>query len=274
MSGYLPAIPFGGVAGWVFLTRTADTQAEAHAVSPIQSREAEYFRSRISEIRTAEDLVADRRLLSIALTAYGLEDDLPNRYFIRKVLESDPSDKQALAFRLADSRYGEMAKAFGFGSIFGPSTNRAGFAERVLANYRARSFEAAVGEQDPDMRLMLGLERELSSVLSQSSGADARWFAVMGTPPLRQVFETALGLPASFGALDLDRQLAEFRTRSEAVFGTSDLAELAGESRLEDVRSQYLLRSQVTATTVASPALQLLAGAVEAGALFAARTGA
>ena len=133
MSGFVPAVPSGGLTGWAFLSRTAEAQKTAHAASSVQTREANYFREKIGSVRTAEGLVADRRLLSVALTAFGLEADLPNRYFVRQVLESDPSDKDALAFRLADPRYGDLAKAFGFGSVFGAATGRRGFADRILS---------------------------------------------------------------------------------------------------------------------------------------------
>jgi hypothetical protein len=260
MSGFLPALPAGGLVGWSFLSRTAGAQKAAHAASPVQSREAAYFREKIGTVTSAAELVADRRLLSVALTAFGLQDDLPNKFFIRRVLESDPSDPRALAFRLADSRYGELARAFGFTSLFGPATTQRGFADRILPNFQARSFEADVGAQEPDMRLMLGLERELGTVLRQTVGADARWFAVLGTPPLRSVFQTALGFPDGFGALDLDRQLVEFRTRAEAQFGTSNLVDFAAPEMLDKLRQRYLLQGGGGQSLPSSPALALLSG--------------
>ena len=78
-------------------------------------RDTEYFRENIGRVETAEDLVSDRRLMSVALGAFGLQDDIDNRYFIRKVLEEGTTNKKTLANRFADKRYKELSEAFGFG---------------------------------------------------------------------------------------------------------------------------------------------------------------
>ena len=38
-------------------------------------RDTEYFQEKISSITSAEELVSDRRLLTVALGAFGLQDD-------------------------------------------------------------------------------------------------------------------------------------------------------------------------------------------------------
>lgn len=39
-----------------------------------------YFRAKIGSVKTAEQLVSDRRLLKVALGAFGLEADINNRF--------------------------------------------------------------------------------------------------------------------------------------------------------------------------------------------------
>ena len=162
--------------------------------------------------------MADRRLLAVALGAFGLDDDIDNRFFIRKVLEEgthrtripcQPACRQAL------SRHGR-------GLRLRPSAPQHGaqrLRPRIVAAYRARQFEVAVGAQSPDMRLALGLERELADLAARDLSENAMWFTVMATPPLRTVFESAFGLPPSIGTLDIDRQLELFKDRARAAFG-------------------------------------------------------
>jgi hypothetical protein len=228
--------------------------------SPVASRETEHFRMHIGRVTSASELVADRQILSVALGAFGLSPDLPNRHFIQKVLESDPGDPHSLAAKLADSRYAALADAFGFGAPGTRQTSRPGFAEEIISAYQARQFEAAVGNEDPDMRLALGLERELNGILERISGKDARWYAVLGTPPLRAVFETAFGFPDSIGALDIDRQAMEFRKLARTTFGTDDLGLIAQSETLDDLRRRFLLRAAAEVAPQASPALMLLRG--------------
>jgi hypothetical protein len=83
----------------------------------------------------------------------------------------------------------------------------------------------------------------------------------MGTPPLRKVFETALGLPQSFGALDLDQQLREFKDRALGVLGRDGFSALTDPGTQEEFLRLYLARAQIAGTAsnaVASPALTLL----------------
>lgn len=258
---YQPVFPAGGNLGWSFLNRTREAQQEAFDRSPEIQRDTEYFREKIGTIRSAEDLVADRRLLAVALGAFGLDSDIDNRFFVRKVLEEGTLDDEAFANRLADRRYFALAKAFGF-DLAPPNTVLSDFPERILGDFRNRQFEIAVGQADEDLRLALGLEREIESLAARGTGEEVAWLTIMGTPPLRRVFETALGLPVAFGALDIDRQLEVFREKSIRAFGTSDPSDFADSALREKLVRNFLFRSELSdslsATTRGSVALSLL----------------
>ncbi len=256
-----PVLPLAGYAGWRFLARTGDSQRELVASAPVTKRDTAAFRDRIGQVTSAEALVADRALLKVALGAFGLEADLPNKAFIRKILESPSSDSGALANRLADKRYLEFARAFGFAEPEGPNTRQSGFADRIVTAYNTRQFEIAVGGKSESMRLALTAERELSSLAGRQSSDNALWFTVMGNPPLRKVFEIALGLPTSFGALDIDRQLAIFRDKTDRALGNGEVAQFADPAKREDLIRLYLLRSEMQQSAAAvrgSTALSLL----------------
>ncbi|WP_328801154.1 DUF1217 domain-containing protein [Pseudoroseicyclus tamaricis] len=261
---FQPVVPASGYTGWTFLQRTRETQMEAFSSSPVLQRETDYFREHIAEVKSAEDLVNDRRLLTIALGAYGLEDDIDHKAFIRQVLEDGTLKEDALANRLADKTYAQFSRAFGFADL-GGLTGTSGFADKIIARYEERSFEIAVGEQDDAMRQAMNLERGLNDVVKGSEGTDARWFSVMGSPPLRSVFETALGFPPGFGAVDLDQQLVQFKERAESVFGTSDVAELAEPEAREKIVRIFLARNEIGNVSLgvsgASAALTLLSNA-------------
>lgn len=259
---FQPVVPLSGYAGWKFLSRTLDLQQQQFARAPALQRDMEYFRSRIDKVDTAEALVSDRRLLRISLEAFGLGADVNSRAFIRKVLEDGASDPRALANRLADKRYLAMAKAFELTGDGPPGTRATGFADRIGAQFTSRRFEEALGASDQSMRLALSLRRDLVEIAQQPVSENARWFAVMGTPPLREVFETAFGLPKAFGALDIDRQLDTLRTRANAAFGDPGIAQFQDTAKLETLVRNYLLRDDArrmqSAQGAGSIALQLL----------------
>lgn len=257
-----PVVPLSGYAGWKFLSRTMDQQLEAHAKSPVRQRETDYFAERIGSIRTAEDLVADRRLLAVALGAFGLDGDIDYKSFIQQVLGDGTTARDALSNKLADKRYRTFSEAFGFGEGIPPRTQLAGFADEIVSAYRVRQFEIAVGEQDESLRLALTAVRDLEKLSGETMSLSTQWLTVLGNPPLRKVMETALGLPASIGAIDLDTQLGMFRGKARQAFGTDDLSEFADPERREKLVQTYLLRDQLaqgrTGFGPAQVALQLL----------------
>lgn len=251
---FQPVIPAGGLVGWAFLKRTATKQEAALAAAPQEQRDTAYFAQTIGSVKTAADLVDDRRLLRVALGAFGLEDDIGNRFFIRKVLEEGTLSRDALANRLTDERYKSLSKAFGFGDFAVPRTALSGFSDEIIASYRAQAFERAVGEQNDDLRLAMNMTRELEGIAQSTASEATKWFRVMGNPPLRQVFETALGLPASFGRLDLDQQLETFQDKVQRRFGTRDIADFESSDRREALAQAFLLRSQIAIGAGFSPA--------------------
>lgn len=259
-----PLVPIGGYAGWRFLASTAADQVARMAESPIQARDREYFRENIGTVTSASDLVSDFRLRRVALAAYGLQDDLPNRAFIERVLSDGVTDGDALSNRLADKRYRVFAEAFGFGGPLPPRTISPGFADKVLARFDRIEFERAVGEKDEDMRLALTVQRELPELAARGLSDKTGWLSILGNPPLRKVFETALGLPSSIGTLDLDRQVEDFRNAAQRLLGSSDVAQFREPAVTEELIKAFTLRAQLASgpalTTPGLAALTLLRG--------------
>lgn len=249
---YTPVIPLSGLAGWAFLKRTQTSQTAAYVASPEIKRDEAYFRSKIGGIKTAEQLVSDRRLLQVALGAFGLDQDINNKFFIRKVLEDGTLTTDALANRLADKQYFAFSQAFGFGDYTTPSTQLSDFADQILKQYETRSFEAAVGQQNDSLRLALNAERELPTLAKRNLTEDTLWFTVMGSAPLRQVFQTAFGLPSSFGSLDLDRQLVTYRAKAQQAFGDESIKQFAEPGAMDALLRRFLAQSETQKSPGAS----------------------
>lgn len=261
---FQPVISLSGLPGWTMLNRTMAVQTMAFNASPSIVRDTEYFETTIHSIGSAEELVADRRLMRVALGAFGLQDDINNRFLIRKVLEGGVADPASLANRLADDRYKQLSEAFGFGNtLAGPHTGDEGFGADITAKFRTRSFEVAVGNQDESLRLAMNAVRELAEIGSDRATENTRWFRILGTPPLRSVFETAFGLPAGVGQLDLDRQLEIFKEAAQDKLGIDSIDAFANDAVREDLVETYLLRNQIKDISGQSPqsiALTLLQG--------------
>lgn len=241
---FTPIIPFSGYAGWSFLDRTLDKQKEAFEAAPAIQRDTEYFTENIGKVQTAEDLVGDYRLLKVALGAFGLDEDIGNNAFIKKVLEEGSLDENSFANGLVDKSYLALTEAFGF-DLGTANTQLSDFAGEIVEKYNERQFEIAVGEQNSDMRLALALDRDLATIVASDTTADGKWYSVLGDESLLTVFQTALNIPKDSSSLDLDAQVADMRERAAAIFGDSEIDQFSDPERLDELNRLFLVRSQI-----------------------------
>ncbi len=259
---FQPVLPLTGYTGWGFLKRTMARQQAVQQALPVQQRDEAYFRDRIGKADTAEKLVSDKRLLRITLTAFGLEGDVNNKAFIQKILEGGTLKEGSLANKLADKQYQKLSAAFGYGDFSVPRTKISTFPDEILAQFRTRSFESAVGAQNNTYRLAMNAERELPALAVKTTSETAKWFTVLGNAPLREVMQTALGLPKSFASIDIDQQVSVLKAKTEAAFGSSDVSQFRDPTKLEGLVRRFLLQSelqgQASANSPSATALALL----------------
>lgn len=62
---------------------------------------------------------------------------------------------------------------------------------------------------------------------------------------MREVFETALGLPEGFSQIDIDKQLAIIKEKSEDRFGITSFSDIEDPDNLEKIIRLYLLQNEV-----------------------------
>ena len=109
----------------------------------------------------------------------------------------------------------------------------------------------------------MNFRREIAELAAYGTDG-ASWFNVLGSKPLRDVFEKALGLPKQFGQIDIDKQAEILADKTGALFGKSTLDAFKDPAAVEKVITRFLARAQIeggiTATTPAAGALTLLQG--------------
>lgn len=258
---FTPVVPFGGLLGFRFIERTFDAQFETFGKSPEIQREIDYFLEHAGEATTAEALVADRRLLQVVLGAFGLDDEVGKRAFIRKILEDGTLDPKSLANRLADPAWAEFSQALGYGDLGGLlvfDNTRQNIAEQ----FRLRQFERAIGDVDVDIRLALNFRRDIREIALDPAVEKTGWFKVMGSQPLRRVIEGAYNLPMAFGLIDIDRQRSQLEARTGQMFGSESPAVFASDETIDDLLRRFLLSAQLqggfSPSTPGATALTLL----------------
>lgn len=241
---YTPVIPVSGLIGLRLLDRTYQAQFDAFSRSPDVQRDIDYFLEHAGEATTAEDLVGDRRLLKVALGAFGLDDEIDHQAFVRKILEEGTLDSKSLANRLSDPAWAEFSRALGYGDVGGLLV-LGSMREEIAAQYQERQFERAVGDVDVDLRLAMNFRRQIKDIATSDSVGTAGWFKIMGSESLRAVVVGAFGLPDAFAQIDIDRQSKMLAARAEKMFGDGSPAVFASEANVETLIRRFLVTQQM-----------------------------
>lgn len=239
---FAPLLPATGVVGFRLLEQTEASQRAVFERQPEIAREIAYFQDNIAAALTPEDLINDRRLLQVALGAFGLDEEIDKRAFLQKMLAEGTDDPESFANRFVDPRYQAFVEALGYGNALGARVFLPGFAAEITDAFKERQFEIAVGEQNNSLRLALNFRREIEQYANASDPDGVAWLSVLGDRPVRSVFEGAFGLGQSFGQLDVDRQREELREFNDRTFGSTSLAIFQDPAEVDRVITRYLAR--------------------------------
>ncbi len=207
---------------------TKDRQMKSLRSEPQHERAAEAFRERIASITTPEEFVQDYEVYSFVMRAFDLEDQIFGRGMIRKVLESDPSDDESLVNRLTNANLRNLHEAMGFNTEDGPQVpdfSGATWQEDIVDRY----FETAFLNENADQNSTVGTVLELRAKVGEIDS----WIKVLADKEISEFFRTSLGLPASMGTLDLDRQKQIFEDKF-------DIEKLSDPEEVQQLVTRYV----------------------------------
>jgi Protein of unknown function (DUF1217) len=192
-------------ADYLIIARDTNKATERVARQPQIAREVDYYLSKIGKVKTADEFVADRRLMSVALTAFGIGDMVYAKAFVRKLLAEGTDAPDAFANRLADQRYLEFARTFDF-KRYGDATTAFGATQKGVADkYIRQNLESQAGSTNEGVRLALYFERHAPALESVTS--------ILADKAMITVVRTMLGLPETFSLYGIDKQISILEKR-------------------------------------------------------------
>jgi hypothetical protein len=177
------------------------------AAEPAVKTATAYYEANIGSVQSIQDLVGNYRLLSYALNAYGLGDQINAKGLITKVLEGGVSNPKSLANTLPNSQWKAFAAAFNFVDSGATPPSSASPVQTTTSDYVEQQLESDQGDQDVGVQLALYFQRVAPTVTSE--------YGILADPNLLQVAATIMGLPPT-AAADLQPQtLSEFMPLSD-----------------------------------------------------------
>jgi len=232
-------IGFSGLGSQLALKLAVKTRAdqEISIQNEVQHKRAvEKFRAQAGTIKTPAELVKNFEVYSFVMRSFDLEDQIFGKAMIRKILESDITDKNSLINRLTDPRFKNLYNTLGFVTTPGLESSKLNdpiFQNTIVEKYVDRVFINRQAEQNPAVGSVLDFREKAAKIKT--------WYDVLKDTSLTKFFQTALSLPAALSGLDVDKQKAILEKKY-------DLKKLADPVAVDKLVGRYLLFSDLENT--------------------------
>jgi hypothetical protein len=177
------------------------------AAEPAVKTASAYYATNIGSVKSISDLVGNYRLLSYALNAYGLGDQINAKGLVTKVLEGGVADPKSLANTLPNPQWKAFAAAFNFVDSGATPPSSTSAVATTTSDYVEQQLESDQGSQDVGVQLALYFQRVAPTVTSEEG--------ILADPNLLQVAATIMGLPAAAAADIQPQTLSEFMPLSD-----------------------------------------------------------
>lgn len=168
-------------------------------------KEVKYYLDNIVKVKSAKELMANDRLFTFAMQAFGIGSSIDNKEMMAKVLAGGVRDPKSFANQMTDKRYAEFAAAFDFEAYGANATTINSTQQPAIDKFMRQTLEENAGKDNEGVRLALYFERKASTITN--------FYQVLADPALAKVVRTALSLPESFASANIDRQVQLFESK-------------------------------------------------------------
>jgi len=227
--------------------KLANNQRDAHMkmfeAQPTTARDIEKFKEEIVNVRSVDDLMKNRTLLKVTLSAFQLESEIDKTAFIRKMLTEDPTDDKSLVKRMVEPRWTKLT------NVLYELNNNADFFQdeknvsAILGGYKTNEFEKFEGQNADGVREAMYFKRTAGGVTDVSQ--------ILADKTLMHVMRVGLGLPESFQSLEYEQQ-------RDRLAKEIDLEDFKDPAKIDKMVERFLIMTEINNTDVTTnPMLSL-----------------
>jgi hypothetical protein len=218
-------------ADYLAVTQNLTRYQAMTAAEPAVKTATAYYQANIGKVTSVADFVGNYRLLSYALDAYGLGDQINAKALITQVLEGGVSNPKSLANSLSDSRWKAFATAFDFVGKGASSVSSATAVKTATADYVEQQLESDQGAQDVGVQLALYFQRVAPTVSNE--------YGILADPNLLEVAQTIFGLSPATSATNIDAQ-------AKALSRLMPISDLQDPKKLQQLAERFTAMYDLT----------------------------
>jgi hypothetical protein len=210
------------------------------ASQPAVKTASAYYAANIGSVTSIDDFVGNYRLLSYALDAFGLGDQINSTALIKQVLEGGITNPNSLANTLP--QWKAFATAFNFAANGAGSISTPSAVQTTENDYIEEQLEANQGQQDVGVQLAMYFNRVAPTITSE--------YGILADKNLLEVVETIFGLPTSFSAENIDVQ-------ANALTQLLPISDLTDPKKLQQLTERFTAEYDATYNNPLSSATPL-----------------
>ncbi|WP_119680546.1 DUF1217 domain-containing protein [Indioceanicola profundi] len=189
-------------------------------------QEVERFKGALKNVKTLDDFYQNDRVYRFVLESGNLASDIPYRGKVRRILDQNSFDPEALMHKLTDDRFARLAGKLQFHSRGVDRLKLSFVTDEIVNDFVKVRYEQSLGDQNPGVPLARYFRDKIGSVTSE--------YGVLGDPKLREVMLTALGLPKEIAIQPVESQ-------AEAIKSRVNLSDFKNPQFLEKFLQKYLV---------------------------------
>ena len=227
-------------ASYLSIANNLSRYQSATEASPTVKTDTAYYLANIGKVTSIADFVNNYRLLSYALTAFGLGGETNAKGLVTKVLEGGVSNSKSLANTLTDPSFTAFATAFDFaGKGVSAVTASSAATTGTTSQYVEQTLETTQGQSNEGVQLALYFARVAPTVTST--------YGLLADSSLLKVVQTAYGIQPS-ASINIDTEAAALGK----IINVTDLKNPAKLKQLiERFAANYDLQGDNTASSTA-----------------------
>jgi hypothetical protein len=233
------------------IARYTSTLGTDEAAQALGKTESEYYSQTIDTIKSADELLADKRLVTYIKKAFGFEGETISDQTLKQALTSDLFEKKSFVNVAPNTKFRELAAAFNFTADGAAKRVSMGEAQdqddlvRTQDLFIRQTMEETAGEQNEGVRLALYFQRKASTITSA--------YSILADKALLEVVLTALGLPDSVAQADVD-------TQAKMLTKRLDFADFKDPAKVEKFLARYAALHDVDNPQTTSSVPSILLG--------------
>jgi hypothetical protein len=194
------------------------------AQQPSVKTAAAYYQAHIGQVKSVGEFVGNYRLLSYALQAFGLGDQINDTALVKQVLSQGTASPKALANTLPNANWKAFAQAFNFAATGAASPTSASSIATTQSDYVEQQLEINQGASDPGVELALYFKRVAPSVTTT--------YGLLADKNLLEVVQTIFNLAPTSSAGQIDQQ-------AQAIQKLAPLADLQDPKKLSRLVERF-----------------------------------